>query len=192
MSTKMAINCFFTCKSLSPPHSITVKFPVLLGKWVVIHLFEVKLVLCKFPLHCSTMLTFSFIVSPSSRLQKLFTSLGPWALKNGRQARCVLSIFYERRWEQSLEDLRQELNIEPPPLMLSASNRRSTWERLMLWELQSKNGQARNIWCLILWNFLLLRKLRSFTLGKLWFVPACILNLSALMLCHLLLHFSWW
>ncbi|XP_026210920.1 ubiquinone biosynthesis protein COQ4 homolog, mitochondrial isoform X2 [Anabas testudineus] len=60
------------------------------------------------------------------RLQKLFTSLGPWALRNGRQAHCVLSIFYERRWDQSLEDLRQELNIEPPPLILSASNKRIT------------------------------------------------------------------
>ncbi|XP_067339256.1 ubiquinone biosynthesis protein COQ4 homolog, mitochondrial isoform X2 [Channa argus] len=59
----------------------------------------------------------------SSRLRSLFTSLGPWALRNGRQARCVLSIFYERRWEQSLEDLRQELNIEPPPLKLKHSTR---------------------------------------------------------------------
>ncbi|XP_040914573.1 ubiquinone biosynthesis protein COQ4 homolog, mitochondrial isoform X2 [Toxotes jaculatrix] len=62
----------------------------------------------------------------ASRLQSLLTSLGPWALQNGRQARCVLSIFYERRWEQSLEDLRQELNIEPPPAILSASKKRST------------------------------------------------------------------
>ncbi|XP_013871467.1 ubiquinone biosynthesis protein COQ4 homolog, mitochondrial [Austrofundulus limnaeus] len=52
----------------------------------------------------------------ASRFQTLLTSLGPWALQNGRRARCVLSIFYERRWEQSLEDLRSELNIEPPPV----------------------------------------------------------------------------
>ncbi|XP_062268947.1 ubiquinone biosynthesis protein COQ4 homolog, mitochondrial [Platichthys flesus] len=62
----------------------------------------------------------------TSRLQTLFTSLGPWALQNGRRARCVLSVFYERRWEQNLEDLRQELNIEPPPLIPSASKQRST------------------------------------------------------------------
>ncbi|XP_047425394.1 ubiquinone biosynthesis protein COQ4 homolog, mitochondrial [Mugil cephalus] len=55
----------------------------------------------------------------ASRLQSLFTSLGPWALQNGRRARCVLSIFYERRWEQDLEDLRRELNIEPPPVTLN-------------------------------------------------------------------------
>uniref|UniRef100_A0AAY5KRC0 Ubiquinone biosynthesis protein COQ4 homolog, mitochondrial n=1 Tax=Esox lucius TaxID=8010 RepID=A0AAY5KRC0_ESOLU len=57
----------------------------------------------------------------SSRLGPLVTSLGPWAVRNGRQARCVLSIFYERRWEQSLENLRQELNIEPPPLTVMAT-----------------------------------------------------------------------
>lgn len=62
----------------------------------------------------------------ASRLQSLFTSLGPWALQNGRRARCVLNIFYERRWEQSLEDLRQELNIEPPPVILRATNKKKT------------------------------------------------------------------
>lgn len=62
----------------------------------------------------------------SSRLQSLLTSLGPWALRNGRRARCVLSVFYERRWEQSLEDLRQELDIEPPPIIPSAARKRST------------------------------------------------------------------
>ncbi|CAL8276899.1 unnamed protein product [Merluccius merluccius] len=57
----------------------------------------------------------------ASRLQSLFTSVGPWALHSGRQARCVLSVFYERRWEQSLEDLREELHIQPPPLLTAAS-----------------------------------------------------------------------
>ncbi|XP_068191620.1 ubiquinone biosynthesis protein COQ4 homolog, mitochondrial isoform X2 [Antennarius striatus] len=57
------------------------------------------------------------------RLQSLFTTLGPWALRNGWQSRCVLNIFYERRWEQSVEDLRKELNIEPPPVILSATNK---------------------------------------------------------------------
>ncbi|XP_051533352.1 ubiquinone biosynthesis protein COQ4 homolog, mitochondrial-like [Myxocyprinus asiaticus] len=53
-----------------------------------------------------------------SHLQMLLQSLGPWALRSGSRARCVLSIFYERRWEQNLDELRQELNIEPPPLNL--------------------------------------------------------------------------
>ncbi|XP_072309201.1 ubiquinone biosynthesis protein COQ4 homolog, mitochondrial [Eucyclogobius newberryi] len=51
----------------------------------------------------------------TSQLQKLFQTLGPWALQNGRKARCVLNVFYERRWEQNVEKLREELGIEPPP-----------------------------------------------------------------------------
>ncbi|XP_031434234.1 ubiquinone biosynthesis protein COQ4 homolog, mitochondrial isoform X1 [Clupea harengus] len=61
----------------------------------------------------------------SSRLQTLATSLGPWALRSGRRARCVLSIFYERRWDQSLEELREELDIEPPPLVVTATKEKA-------------------------------------------------------------------
>uniref|UniRef100_A0A671S4V2 Ubiquinone biosynthesis protein COQ4 homolog, mitochondrial n=1 Tax=Sinocyclocheilus anshuiensis TaxID=1608454 RepID=A0A671S4V2_9TELE len=55
------------------------------------------------------------------RLQLLVQSLGPWALHNSGRARCVLSIFYERRWEQNLDELRHEFNIEPPPVNLIPS-----------------------------------------------------------------------
>nr|XP_034351992.1 ubiquinone biosynthesis protein COQ4 homolog, mitochondrial isoform X2 [Arvicanthis niloticus] len=48
-------------------------------------------------------------------LQVLFSELIPWAIENGRRAPCVLSIYYERRWEQSLTALREELGISPPP-----------------------------------------------------------------------------
>ncbi|XP_056314427.1 ubiquinone biosynthesis protein COQ4 homolog, mitochondrial [Danio aesculapii] len=57
----------------------------------------------------------------ASRLQLLGQSLGLWALRNGGRARCVLSIYYERRWEQTLDELRHELNIEEPPVSLIAS-----------------------------------------------------------------------
>ncbi|KAL7838245.1 hypothetical protein AOLI_G00266490 [Acnodon oligacanthus] len=60
----------------------------------------------------------------TSRLQKLMGSLGPWALRSGSRARCVLSVFYERRWEQKLEELREELNIDPPPITLSANSKK--------------------------------------------------------------------
>ncbi|XP_028827683.1 ubiquinone biosynthesis protein COQ4 homolog, mitochondrial [Denticeps clupeoides] len=57
----------------------------------------------------------------SRRFQLLVNTLGPWALRSGNRARCVMSIFYERRWEQNLEELRRELGIEPPPQILSAA-----------------------------------------------------------------------
>nr|XP_023676425.1 ubiquinone biosynthesis protein COQ4 homolog, mitochondrial [Paramormyrops kingsleyae] len=59
----------------------------------------------------------------ASRRQLLLTCLGPWALRNGQRARCVLSIYYEHRWEQSLESLREELDIEPPPVTLSTTKK---------------------------------------------------------------------
>ncbi|XP_006640614.3 ubiquinone biosynthesis protein COQ4 homolog, mitochondrial isoform X2 [Lepisosteus oculatus] len=49
------------------------------------------------------------------RLQLLAGTLAPWALRSGRGARCVLTVFYEQRWAQSLAELREELGIEPPP-----------------------------------------------------------------------------
>ncbi|XP_032395020.1 ubiquinone biosynthesis protein COQ4 homolog, mitochondrial isoform X4 [Etheostoma spectabile] len=75
------------------------------------------------------MCAFGAVLGPlrlsTSRLKLLFTSLGPWALRNGHRANCVLSIFYERRWAQSIEDLRQELNIEPPPVIVRTAKKRN-------------------------------------------------------------------
>ncbi|KAG7314804.1 hypothetical protein KOW79_022107 [Hemibagrus wyckioides] len=60
-----------------------------------------------------------------SHMQKLVQSLGPWALRNGSRARCLLSVFYERHWDQNLEELRKELNIEPPPLIMPAKSKKA-------------------------------------------------------------------
>ncbi|XP_060768821.1 ubiquinone biosynthesis protein COQ4 homolog, mitochondrial isoform X3 [Neoarius graeffei] len=62
------------------------------------------------------------------RMQMLATSLGPWALRSGSRARCMLSVFYERRWDQNLEELREELNIEPPPLIMPTKSNKATSE----------------------------------------------------------------
>ncbi|OBS81024.1 hypothetical protein A6R68_20752 [Neotoma lepida] len=51
----------------------------------------------------------------AQNLQVLFSELIPWAIQNGRRAPCVLNLYYERRWEQSLTALREELAISPPP-----------------------------------------------------------------------------
>ncbi|XP_066569412.1 ubiquinone biosynthesis protein COQ4 homolog, mitochondrial isoform X2 [Amia ocellicauda] len=51
------------------------------------------------------------------RLQPLVSTLVPWALRSGCNARCVLSVYYEQRWGQNLEELREELGIEPPPAL---------------------------------------------------------------------------
>jgi len=48
-------------------------------------------------------------------VQVLVSELIPWAIQNGRRAPCVLNLYYERRWEQPLRALREELGITDPP-----------------------------------------------------------------------------
>uniref|UniRef100_A0A663N9S1 Ubiquinone biosynthesis protein COQ4 homolog, mitochondrial n=1 Tax=Athene cunicularia TaxID=194338 RepID=A0A663N9S1_ATHCN len=49
------------------------------------------------------------------KLQVLATELIPWAIRSGRNANCILNIYYEQRWEQPVESLREEIGIFPPP-----------------------------------------------------------------------------
>ncbi|NXS92441.1 COQ4 protein, partial [Jacana jacana] len=49
------------------------------------------------------------------KLQVLATELVPWAIRSGRNASCILNIYYEQRWEQPVESLREEIGIFPPP-----------------------------------------------------------------------------
>lgn len=52
----------------------------------------------------------------AQELQVLVTELVPWAVQNGRRAPCVFNLYFERRWEQPLKALREELGITDPPL----------------------------------------------------------------------------
>ncbi|XP_037090529.1 ubiquinone biosynthesis protein COQ4 homolog, mitochondrial-like isoform X2 [Pollicipes pollicipes] len=49
--------------------------------------------------------------------QLYWTTCLPWALRAGRQARFLLSVYWERRWHQQLEELRQGLHVPPPPAL---------------------------------------------------------------------------
>ncbi|XP_058380158.1 ubiquinone biosynthesis protein COQ4 homolog, mitochondrial [Diceros bicornis minor] len=53
-------------------------------------------------------------------LRVLVSELIPWAVQNGRRAPCVLNLYYERRWEQPLRALREELGITDPPCTSTA------------------------------------------------------------------------
>ncbi|XP_067834842.1 ubiquinone biosynthesis protein COQ4 homolog, mitochondrial [Heptranchias perlo] len=48
-------------------------------------------------------------------VQVLTTDLIPWAVQCGRAAQCVMNFYYENRWEQNLESLREEIGILPCP-----------------------------------------------------------------------------
>ncbi|XP_050389541.1 ubiquinone biosynthesis protein COQ4 homolog, mitochondrial [Patella vulgata] len=48
--------------------------------------------------------------------QKYFTTYLPWAIKCGSSAKFLMAVYYEKHWEQDLQEFRRELNIiEPPP-----------------------------------------------------------------------------
>ncbi|KAA0202390.1 hypothetical protein HAZT_HAZT004572 [Hyalella azteca] len=44
---------------------------------------------------------------------KYATQYLPWAVKVGSESKPLMNIYYEKRWEQQVEDLRRELNISP-------------------------------------------------------------------------------
>jgi len=44
-----------------------------------------------------------------------FRKLRPWAISVGQNSKFLLRVYFEKRWEQDIEDLRYELNIEPKP-----------------------------------------------------------------------------
>ena len=40
----------------------------------------------------------------------------PWALRCGGSAGCLITVYWERRWDQNVEELKRELGIwDPPP-----------------------------------------------------------------------------
>lgn len=41
----------------------------------------------------------------------------PWAIRVGTNAKFLMNVFYEKRWEQDVGDLRRELLIEPRPII---------------------------------------------------------------------------
>ena len=52
---------------------------------------------------------------PSHERVAVFRDFLPWARKCGTEATFVLNVFYERRFEQGLDDLRREMHITLPP-----------------------------------------------------------------------------
>ncbi|CAM9680694.1 unnamed protein product, partial [Choristocarpus tenellus] len=39
----------------------------------------------------------------------------PWALRTGRRARSLICVWYERRWEMTVDEVRRELRVDPAP-----------------------------------------------------------------------------
>ncbi|KAJ8508594.1 hypothetical protein ONZ45_g9155 [Pleurotus djamor] len=47
---------------------------------------------------------------------RLFSEFVPWALKCGSSARSLITVYWEKRWHENVEDMKKEFGIwDPPP-----------------------------------------------------------------------------
>ncbi|KAJ7249177.1 ubiquinone biosynthesis protein COQ4, mitochondrial [Mycena haematopus] len=52
----------------------------------------------------------------STQLQRLFSEYVPWALRCGGSARSLITVYWEQRWDQNIEDIKKELGLwDAPP-----------------------------------------------------------------------------
>jgi ubiquinone biosynthesis protein COQ4 len=52
----------------------------------------------------------------SAKRARLFSEYIPWALKCGGSATCLLTVYWEKRWESNVAEMKRELGIwDPPP-----------------------------------------------------------------------------
>lgn len=47
--------------------------------------------------------------------KRLFSQYVPWALKCGGSARNLITVYWEERWDQNVDEMRKEFGISEPP-----------------------------------------------------------------------------
>jgi len=47
--------------------------------------------------------------------QRYFSVFLPWSIEQGFKAKFLMNIYYEKHWEDDIDELRKEMNIEPAP-----------------------------------------------------------------------------
>lgn len=52
----------------------------------------------------------------SDKRRRLVKTYMPWALRAGANTKPLISVYWEKRWETLIDDLRQELGVHPPPM----------------------------------------------------------------------------
>ncbi|KAF5331796.1 hypothetical protein D9758_016886 [Tetrapyrgos nigripes] len=63
---------------------------------------------------------FSAIFGPlamsAKKRHRLFSEYVPWALRCGSSARCLITVYWEERWEQNVEEMKKEFGLwDAPP-----------------------------------------------------------------------------
>jgi len=47
--------------------------------------------------------------------QRYFSAFLPWSIEQGFKAKFLMNIYYEKHWEDDIDELRKQMNIEPAP-----------------------------------------------------------------------------
>ncbi|GAA5871196.1 hypothetical protein JCM8547_001483 [Rhodosporidiobolus lusitaniae] len=47
---------------------------------------------------------------------RLWSTYGPWALRAGARAQCLIGVYWEKEWETPIAELRERLAVERPPV----------------------------------------------------------------------------
>lgn len=58
-------------------------------------------------------------------LHTLFTQLVPWAVRCGSSAKPLIGVYWEECWERDFEEMRRELGITDPPVLVGYEPRRA-------------------------------------------------------------------
>ncbi|XP_014787763.1 ubiquinone biosynthesis protein COQ4 homolog, mitochondrial isoform X1 [Octopus bimaculoides] len=74
---------------------------------------------------CITAAVFGPLRLGPKHSQLYWSEFMPWAIRCGRNSKFLLSVYFEKYWEENVVDLRQKLNIEPPPKNLFMKDKRS-------------------------------------------------------------------
>lgn len=51
----------------------------------------------------------------SAKRQRLFKEYVPWAIKCGGSAKSLITVYWEQRWEQNIDELKKELGLWDAP-----------------------------------------------------------------------------
>ncbi|XP_005107607.1 ubiquinone biosynthesis protein COQ4 homolog, mitochondrial [Aplysia californica] len=67
---------------------------------------------------CVTAALFGPVRLGPKHRQKYTNTYLPWAIRSAYNSKFLMNVYFERHWEQDLDELRKELNVEPAPIPL--------------------------------------------------------------------------
>lgn len=60
--------------------------------------------------------------------RRLIKTYVPWAVRCGANASPLINVYWEKMWEKDIEEMRKELNIEPPPISWAEYRKTGAWK----------------------------------------------------------------